>query len=260
MNYYKILGINKNSTKEEIKKAYRKLAKEYHPDKCKTPECEEKFKEVSNAYEILYNDEKRKIYDRGGNPDQQGFSGYNQSDFAGFGDFSEEDIAEMFGAFGGFGFDTRSRNLNKEGRITISLEDAIKGTSFKVENKTVKVPPRFGNKKLKIAGLGNEYNGKRGDLYITVLVANDNNKNFVVQGNNILTSININIKEAIFGTTKELDLYGEKIKFKIPKNTKCGQKLRLKNKGLNNGSIIVYLELKLPTASKVKEEDVDKLL
>lgn len=134
-DYYKILGVNKDSSKEEIKKAYKKLAKKYHPDLNKGDEkTAEKFKEVNEAASVLADDKKRQHYDQFGTADNmgQGFSGFNASDFRdfGFGNFDFDDIFESF--FGG-GFSSRQRSSRGRNgsdlhtEIEISLKDVYHG-------------------------------------------------------------------------------------------------------------------------------------
>ncbi|KPK32233.1 MAG: molecular chaperone DnaJ [Chlamydiae bacterium SM23_39] len=139
-DYYKILQINKNATKEEIKKAYRKLALKYHPDKNpNNPEAEENFKKVSEAYEVLSNDNKRQMYD------QYGKEGLGQGGFQGAGGFSsmEEALRTFMGAFGGrgsifesfFKFDTeeeQARGADKRTTISITYEEAAKGVDKEI--------------------------------------------------------------------------------------------------------------------------------
>lgn len=96
-DYYEILGIDRNATKEEIKKAYRRLSKKYHPDVSDDPDAAEKFKEITEAYEVLSDDKKRANYDRFGHADpNQGFGGFGDTDFGGFGGFGFEDIFDTF--------------------------------------------------------------------------------------------------------------------------------------------------------------------
>jgi molecular chaperone DnaJ len=134
-DYYEILGVSKNATKDEIKKAYRKLSKQYHPDINKAPDAAEKFKEIKEAYEVLSDDQKRANYDRFGHadPNQGGFGGFNGADFGGFGGF--EDIFETF--FGG-GRRRRDPNAPRAGAdlqytMTLDFEEAIFGKEMDIE-------------------------------------------------------------------------------------------------------------------------------
>lgn len=134
-DYYEVLGLEKNASKEEIKKAYRKLSKKYHPDINKEAGADEKFKEVKEAYEVLSDDQKRDQYDRFGHTDpNQGFGGYGNGDFGGFGGF--EDIFSTF--FGGGSSRRRDPNAPRQGadlQYTMSLEfeEAVFGKETVIE-------------------------------------------------------------------------------------------------------------------------------
>ncbi len=141
-DYYEVLGVDKNATQDEIKSAYRRLAKQYHPDLNKSPDAPEKFKEVTEAYEVLGNAEKRKQYDQfghaafdnnGANGFQGGFNGFQGADFGDFGDIN--DIFSSF--FGGGGARRGGRNMPQNGedrvvQINLSFDDAVKGTKVDI--------------------------------------------------------------------------------------------------------------------------------
>ena len=132
-DYYEVLGVSKSASKDEIKKAYRKLSKKYHPDINKEPDADEKFKEVKEAYEVLSDDQKRSHYDQFGHTDpNQGFGG--GGDFGGFGGF--EDIFSTF--FGGGGGRRRDPNAPRQGAdlqytMTLDFEDAVFGKETEIE-------------------------------------------------------------------------------------------------------------------------------
>ena len=143
-DYYEILGVSKNATKQEIKKAYRKLAKQYHPDRNKAPDAEEKFKEIKEAYEILSDEQKRTNYDRFGHAGTDGFSGGFSDAFSGFSDFGNlNDILEKFfnGSFGGFyqsneqsnGNQTKRRGEDLEINLKISFMDSVFGAKKNIK-------------------------------------------------------------------------------------------------------------------------------
>lgn len=132
-DYYEVLGINKEATKKEIKSAYRRLAKQYHPDRNKEEGAEDKFKEIQEAYEVLYDDQKRAAYDKYGHAGTQGFGGggagfggfgggFDAGDFGNLNDIFEQMFGGGLGGFGGFGGGGRSQGARKGQDIAVSLE------------------------------------------------------------------------------------------------------------------------------------------
>ncbi len=246
---YKTLNISENSDASEIKKAYRKLAKEYHPDINKDPHAEEKFKEINAAYEILSDSNKKQQYDRFGDDmlNDNMNHGFHQS----HGDDIEEMLRNMFTGGFGRGFH-RQQQPDLQVRVGIPLHKAINGGQlvFSLQGEEIKVNIPKGIKNgtnMRVAGKGNIINGKPGDLYINIIIQSEGN--FTVHGNDLLTFAEIDLKTAIFGGQQEIDLFGEKIKYTVPKNIKFGQKLRV-NKGLVDGSLYIELHIKLPSAEE----------
>ena len=253
---YKTLEVSENASEQEIKKAYRKLAKKYHPDKCKTPECEEKFKEINEANEILSDKDKKAQYDRYGD-------GYNQGTKANWDNYYHDDIdlndifSQMFGGMRG-GFYQREANLDRIVRVRVPLEKAINGGKVTIEGHTITIPKRIGQgMKLRVKGAGETHNGKTGDLYVQVVISSDSN--FELDGNSIHTTLTLNIKEAIFGSHKEINLYGDRIKIKTPKDVKYGQSLRVKEKGLRGDNLYVHILYELPKSYNIKQSDLNFL-
>lgn len=256
---YSVLEISESASESEIKKAYRKLAKKYHPDVNKTSEAEEKFKEINAAYEVLSDPKKKAQYDRFGDDmfnhgTGQGFHQYHQSSGMNFDDI----LREMFGHSGfGNGFSGFKQQVNPDitSKVGIPLETAINGgkITINVNGKPIKltVPAKVKNgTKMRVVGKGRNINGTTGDLYIILVIRSD--QNFEIHGNNLYTISTIDLKTAVFGGTKEIDLYGKPIKLKIPKDIKYGQKLRI-NDGLDGGSIVVALEIELPKSYEKPE-------
>lgn len=275
-NLYNILGVAKTSTEAEIKSAYRKLARKYHPDTNKdNPESVEKFKEVSAAYDILSDKEKRKKYDNNeidadGKPTGFGASGgfgggyssqggsYSRNPFGGGGaegfDFSSIFGEDIFSAFGGGrsnGFQGRSSRSNQyraqKGQdvaynMRVSFIDAAVGDekTLKINGKNINVKIPAGTvdgQTLRLKGLGYVgYNGgKDGDALITINV--DAHPYFKLDGKNILLNLPISMKEAILGAKVTVPTISGNVIVNIPAYASTGDKLRLKNKGITTNNI-----------------------
>ena len=266
MDYYKILGINKNATDTEIKKAYRKLAMQYHPDRNKgNKQAEEKFKEISEAYAVLSDKEKRKQYDMFG---ASGFrQRYSREDI--FKDFNFSDILKEFG-FGGHFFsgrrgerartfsfdfggtpygtyqDTQQRQMKGADLVytlSVTLEEVLTGTSKKIalqdesghqDKISVKIPAGMTpGKKLRLAGKGKPgpFGGPHGDLYLQVNILP--HSIFRVQDHDVVIEREIKMTDAILGTKIEVPtLGGKQLSLKIPPGTDGQTKMRLKGYGL----------------------------
>jgi curved DNA-binding protein len=265
---YEVLGVSESASQDEIKKAYRKLARKYHPDICKKPECEEKFKEINTAYEILGDAQKRKQYDAMGD---NMFNGQNFQDF--YRQHKDVDLEEIlsqifgggfgasrgFGGFGGFGFEGFGGgfepDLDVHARIQIPFDLAIKGGVYTInyngEAIKVKIPSGLkSGQKLRIRGKGKSHKGKRGDLILEVEVTP--NPNWERKGDDLYTKVEVPLKTMIFGGKVGVDTFKGHINVKVPENSKCCQKLRVKGYGVNNGNLYIELISKLP---KVEELD-----
>ncbi|MDL1967482.1 MAG: DnaJ domain-containing protein [Deltaproteobacteria bacterium] len=283
-DYYKILGINKNASGTEIKKAYRKLAMKYHPDHARDDKnAEAKFKKISEAYAVLNDKEKRKQYDTFGST---GFrQRYSQEDiFRGF-DFT--DILKEFGfgdknfftsqggggrrfSFGGetpFGnqarrCQTRIKGSNFVYEIPLTLQEVASGTSKTVqfnraghnEKITIKIPKgMITGKKLRLAGKGEPgpYGGPPGDLYILSNVYDD--PVFTVKGYDLYTNAEIKMSKAILGTNIPVPtIYHKELSLKIPPGTKHKTTMRISGHGLpymkekGKGDLYVLVSVNLP--------------
>lgn len=266
-DYYKVLGVGKKATDEEIKKAYRNLAKKYHPDLNQDNEkAQEKFKEANEAYEVLGDREKRKQYDMFGqagnfssgqrfDPSQYGFGGngsysYSGGDGGGFSDF----FNTIFGGGQGGGFNMgdifgggartqtqtrRSERPRHESEILISIEEGYRGTSksmsFRIgkETKTVEVKVPKGieeGKKIKINGPNF---GIDADIYLKVKFRKQ--EAMSLDGLNLIQDLDIYPWEALFGTKKVITtLDGKKIKVNIPENIEGSSKIRVPGRGYMN--------------------------
>jgi curved DNA-binding protein len=273
---YETLGVSENATQAEIKKAYRKLARKYHPDICKKPECEEKFKEINAAYEVLSDEEKRKQYDQFGDAM---FGNQNFHDFykqqGGVNVDLDEILRNIFGGgfsrgsgrnsgFGGFGFDFdgfegyQQPNLDIHAKMTIPFNVAVMGGTHSInvngENINLKIPAGITTgKKLRVRGKGKSYNGQRGDLIIEVEVAPS--PEYERNGNDLIKTIDVPLKIMMFGGKIPVHTLQKEINVKIPKNSKNGQKLRVRGYGVaGKGDLYLKLNVVLP---KVEELDTN---
>ena len=267
---YEVLGVKESATQDEIKKAYRKLARKYHPDICKKPECEEKFKEINTAYEILGDEEKRKQYDAMGD---NMFNGQNFQDFyRQHKDVDLDDILSQifgggfrstssggFGGFGGFGggFDPFSSmpDLDIHAKIRIPFDLAVKGGVYTInlngESIKIKVPEGIKTgQKLRVRGKGKSFQGRRGDLILEVEVSP--HPEWERDGNNLYKKVDTPLKTMLFGGKIGVDTFKGHINVKVPKGAKCCQKLRVKGYGIKDGDL--YLELR-PIIPNIDELD-----
>jgi len=277
---YETLGISESASADEIKRAYRKLARKYHPDICKESNCEEKFKEINAAYEILSDPKKKAQYDQMGD---SMFGGQSFQDFAG--SHADVDLDEILrnifggGGFGGFssggfsgGFGGRSHSgfgggfsgysepdLDVEAKITIAFDTAVLGGKHSVnyngESFDIKIPAGIkSGEKLRIKGKGKAYGNQRGDLYLVVEVASS--PEYDRDGDNLTKTIDIPLKYAIFGGKVDVKTLYKLITVKIPAGVKSGQKLRVKEQGVINRKTKKYgdLFLKLNVIIPKKDE------
>lgn len=253
-DYYKILGVEKTATKDDIKKAFRKLAHENHPDKTKgNKEAEQKFKEASEAYSVLSDDKKRQQYDTFGsagpgfNPGQggfggQGFGGFDFSQFTrqgGFGNFNgqnvEFDLGDIFSEFfgGGRRGPRKGRNINVD--VQISFKESIFGTekdiSVNKEHLTVKIPAGIeAGQGLRVPERGEDGPGGKGDLIVRVWV--NEHPVFRKEAFNLVMELDVKLTTALLGGSVPIDTLDGTIELKVPAGTSHGEILRVKGKGV----------------------------
>jgi curved DNA-binding protein len=279
---YDTLGVSENASADEIKKAYRKLARKYHPDINKEPEAQEKFKEINAAYEVLSDPEKKAQYDQFGD---QMFGGQNFQDFArgqGANVDLEEILRQMFGGgggaggFGGFGGGGArggfsgggfggygTPDLDVHARITIPFLVAINGgkhhISLNGESFDIKIPAGIkSGETLRVRGKGKKMQGHAGDLLIKVEVADS--PEYERKGNDLYKTFDVPLKAALFGGKVQVQTPEKEVSLKVPKNTKNGQKFRLKGKGVPDrktglkGDLYLVANIVLPDVDSLDPE------
>jgi len=268
-DYYKILGVSRDATQEEIRRAYRKLARKYHPDINKDPEAQEKFKEINEAYEVLSDPEKRKKYDEllnAGWTHGQEFRPPPDWDFhiefegpfrktyywTAKGDFSDF-FETLFGKrriFEDIGFTMPKRGEDYEVPLRITLEEAYRGGIKKVKVKIpkrlqdgritleerqyqVRIPPGIlPGQKIRLAGQGGEgiAGGERGDLYLKIEI--EPHPKFRLRGKDLYMDLPLTPWEAALGAKIIVDTLSGPISINVPAGVQSGQKLRIKGKGM----------------------------
>ena len=266
---YETLGVSENASADEIKKAYRKLARKYHPDVNKDESAIEKFKEINAAYEVLSDKKKKDEYDMYGD---QIFGGQNFHDFAQNQSANvdlDELLKNIFGGgsgFGGGGFGGGgSVDLDQKTTITIPFAVSVLGgkhhVSINADSFDIKIPAGIkSGETLRVRGKGNSGMGKRGDLLIKVEVAPS--PTFERKDNDLYTTMDVPLREALFGgkVTIKTSIHDE-ITIKVPENTKNGQKFRVRGKGVVDRKTALHGNLYL-TANIIlpKVEELDDAL
>lgn len=264
---YETLGVSENASADEIKKAYRKLARKYHPDVNKDEEAIEKFKEINAAYEVLSDKKKKDEYDMYGD---QIFGGQNFHDFAqnrgGNVDLDEllKNIFGGSGGFGGAGFGGGGMDLDQKTTITIPFAVAVLGgkhhVSVRSDGFDIKIPAGIKNgETLRVRGKGHSNMGQQGDLLIKVEVSPS--PTLERKENDLYTTFDVPLKEALFGgkVVVETSLYDD-ITLKVPANTKAGQKFRVKGKGVADrktgivGNLYLTANIVLPMIDELDDE------
>ncbi|HET7711911.1 MAG TPA: J domain-containing protein [Thermoanaerobaculia bacterium] len=247
-DYYDILGVKKTASDEEIKKAYRALAKKHHPDKHKgNKEAENKFKEISEAYAVLGDKEKRAQYDRLGQEafGASGFGGFDFSQFMGGargrragGQRTSADFTDIFSDLFGGGFQTGpSRGADLEAELTIDFRDAVLGTTMDLtiggNRVRVKIPEGVSEgQRLRLRGKGGagESGGPAGDLNVLIHVRP--HSFFERRGDDIHIDLPVTVKEAAAGAEIDVPTIHGGVRARIPAGTQAGQTFRLTGKGV----------------------------
>ena len=287
-DYYQILGVKRDATTDEIKKAYRKLARQYHPDvNPGNQEAENKFKEINEANEVLSNPDSRAKYDRLGaswrSYQQQGgadnfdwsawtqggidlndlFGGNAQGGATGFSDFFEA----IFGTADAGGYNRRGRDVTRDAEI--SLHEAYHGATRILQtsdNRRLEVKIPAGSKtgtKVRIKGQGGKGRGgaAAGDLYLRIQVAKD--PNFEMDGDDLRTTVSLDLYTALLGGTIEVPTLKGTLRLKIPAETQNGKTFRLRGQGMPKrgkkndfGDLFVTVRVSLPRNLSRDEREI----
>ena len=293
-DYYKVIGVERGATQDEIKRAYRKLARKYHPDVSKEKDAEAKFKELGEAYEVLKDPEKRAAYDQLGSNWQAGQdfkpppnwdAGFEFSDrYTNYSDVGSSDFFEsLFGhaARSKAGYQhyssSHSRGEDHHAKILIDISDSYNGVIRDIVLKTpeidaygklvnkqrtlnVKIPKGVKqNQKIRLAAQGAKGvgSGPAGDLYLEIEF--NPHPVFSVEGKDIYIKLPVAPWEAALGATITLPTPVSQVELKIPPGSSGGSKLRLKGQGIPgkpSGDIITVLEVSIPSAKSEAEKSL----
>ncbi len=286
IDYYKVLGITKAATEKEVKSAYRKLARKYHPDlNPDDKDAERKFQEINEANEVLSDVENRKKYDKYGadwkhgeqfekaqnqqrqsrqQSSQQGFSGNDYSDF----------FESMFGGARGSsqGYSSKFKGQDFNAELHLNLKDVYTTQQqvLTVNNKKIRltIPAGVENGQvIKISGKGEQgiNGGPNGDLYLKFVINNDTQ--FKREGNNLYANVDLDLYTSILGGEITVNTFDSKVKLKIAPETKNETKVKLKGKGFpvyknegKFGDLIITYHVNIPTKLSEKEKELFKEL
>ena len=297
IDYYKVLGIDKKASEKEVKKAYRKLARKYHPDlNPDDKEAQRKFQQVNEAHEVLSDPEKRKKYDKYGKDwqhaeafeqaeqqqrqQQGGFGGQRTyGGGSGFEGFSEGEFSDFFESMfgrqaGGRGGYRRAafRGQDYEASLQLRLSEVYKThkRTLTIDGKNIRITIPAGvehGQTIKIKGYGGPgiNGGPKGDLYITFQI--DNDTGFRRDGQHLYKTIELDLYTAVLGGEITVDTMDGKVKLKVPPETQNGTQVKLKGKGFpvykkkgQFGDLFLTYEVKIPTQLSDKEKSLFKEL
>jgi len=287
IDYYKVLGVDKNASEEDIKTAYRKLARKHHPDlNPNDKEAHKKFQQINEANEVLSDPEKRKKYDQYGKDwqhaeqfeqarqsQQQGGQGFGGQGFTG--DFEGSDFSDfftsMFGDMHGAGFrqrQTKYRGEDYQAELQLNLIDVYKTHQqvLTVNGKNIRITIPAGvenGQKIKIKGHGGAgiNGGPNGDLFITFHIIN--NTSFRRDGNDLHTTIDLDLYTAVLGGEITVDTLNGKVKLRVQPETQNGTRVKLKGKGFpvykkeeEFGDLVITFQIKIPTKLNDKQKEL----
>lgn len=287
IDYYKVLGIDKKANDKDIKKAYRKMARKYHPDlNPGDKEAEKKFKEINEANEVLSNPENRKKYDKYGKDwkHAEEFEKAQQQQYqsssrrGGSAQYSEQDFSDFFSSmFGGGSAESRGRNVQFRGQdynaeLQLELKDVYRThkRTLTVNGKNIRLTIPAGVKNgqvIKIKGHGGEgiNGGPRGDLHIKFSISN--HSKFKRDKDNLYATIDLDLYKALLGGEVVIDTFDGKVKLNVKPETKNLTKVKLKGKGFpvykkegHFGDLYITYQIKIPTNLSDKEKELIKEL
>lgn len=278
-DYYETLGVRRGASDEEIRSAYRKLAREYHPDVNKDPGAEERFKEAAEAYEVLRDPEKREKYERLGanwkaGEDVSGASGFGGGNGGGFGAGDSAGFSDFFESFfggrrgGSRGFEGFSmRGGDQEATLEVTLEEAARGGKRKISladgrDFEVQIPPGVRDgQKIRLAGQGGEgaSGGPAGDLYLRVRIKR--HPRFRREEDDLVVEISVAPWEAALGATIPVPTLQGSAKVKVPAGSSSGRRLRLRGEGMpgpggRKGDLYASVRIVVPKALEKREREL----
>lgn len=283
IDYYQALSISKTATGEEIKKAYRKLARKLHPDvNPNDKEAHKKFQLINEANEVLSDPEKRKKYDKYGENWEHGeeyekarqarqSSGYSGGGQSFSGGFEESEFSDFFSSMFGSGGRSnqakfRGQDYNSELQLTLKDAHTTHAQTLSINGKNVRItiPAGVANgQTIKLKGYGSKgvNGGPDGDLYISFSIAND--PQFKRDGDDLYTTVDLALFTAVLGGEITLDTFGGKIKLVVKPETQNGTKTRVKGKGFpvykkdgHFGDLYITYQIKIPTNLTEKQKEL----
>ena len=259
MDYYNTLGLQRNASDAEIKKAYRSMAMKYHPDRGGD---EKKFKEISQAYEFLSDPQKKQIIDLGGDPNAQPGMGRGQNPFEFH--FDTGNMNDIFGnfGFGGFGRQPQRRNRSLNINVEITLEDVLNGKDFTAEvsipgkNKmiNIQIPPGIEHgQQIRYEGMGDDSipSLKSGDLLVNVIVRE--HARYKREGTSLIVEQEVSVWDALLGASIEIQTLDRKtLSMNLPPGTQPDTVMSCKGEGLPNmrtrqrGNLLIKIKVSIP--------------
>jgi curved DNA-binding protein len=289
IDYYKVLGVEKNATADDIKKAYRKLARKHHPDlNPNDPEAVKTFQQINEAHEVLSDPDKRKKYDQYGKDwkhadqfeqarqqrqqegsSQRAYGGQEYFSYSNEGDFSDF-FSQMFGGMGGGASQgsVKYKGQDYRAEVKLNLSEAYKThqQTFTVNGKNIRITVPAGienGQEIKIKGYGGAgvNGGPAGDLFITFNIINDTS--FIRKGNDLYKEVPVHLYKAVLGGEETIETMDGKVKLTLQPETPNGTKVRLKGKGFpvyksegHFGDLYITWQVLLPTHLTEKEKEL----